>query len=52
MFQLGERLNQSSKNSSKPPSSDGFSQSQARQKKVRKANSRGAKSLRPARCVS
>ncbi|MGD1859645.1 MAG: DUF6444 domain-containing protein [Leptolyngbyaceae cyanobacterium] len=49
--QQDKRLNQSSKNSSKPPSSNGFGQSRDRPKKIRKVNARGAKSLRPARCV-
>lgn len=41
--ELEERLNQSSKNSSKPPSSDVFGQSSSRQKKDKKRKSQGSR---------
>jgi hypothetical protein len=45
--ELEERLNQSSKNSSKPPSSDGLGQSASNQKKARKRQSQGSKPSSP-----
>lgn len=47
--QLEERLNQNSKNSSKPPSSDGFGQSSKNRKTVKKRKSQGQSKSSPRR---